>query len=499
MDLKSKTITAIVIGFILVGLAVLIWANATGKIKIFGAVERSQATKTIRSVEDWAKGAFSGLYFKDGKLIISAELQGSEIFTDPYIGFSVTKPNGWDEIRYANGIVIVPEDGGEVLTGVFIYPIKLQQEMSLETIANKYFHDGLAGQYYNPQLSNGKIENGIYTANISAAAPNQNLTGKLIISSANNRNNAYLMKFWWAPTDQYNDKKNTLEAVAQSYQTVYEKNTQLKKQECGSFDAWSPPDWEVAGCTNNNQTMVIKKGDRAELTFGYNISGLVWLGVTQNEPGQFIEKLIDNLFVEGSSGITNVGNPYVEHLGDIQGPLGVTWKFAAREFTGTPKQGSGSILTGQESRCVITAATGQNAQLAQYNGSANNISGIVYIRCAKKDAWNEFNALMQAMEEKIQIRGNAYNPIANARLPRSNPADSSTFMGSWAYRQQVEDRLSQSWQEAIMGYEYANDGTSNYQMPLNSWQATDPSGGNSGPGYYLWQGNGWQHLNIGQL
>lgn len=505
MNLKSKTITAIVIAIILVGLAVLIWANQTGKIKIFGAVERSQVTKTIQSIGDWAKGAFSGSYLKDGKLMISSELQGSEVFTDSNIGFSVTKPNSWDDIRYSNGIVIVPEDGGEVLTGVFIYPIKLRQEMSLEAIANKYFRDGLAGQYYNPQLSGGRIENGIYTADINALAPEQPLTGKLTISLGyDGRDNTALMKFWWAPSNQYNNKKNTLEAVAQSYQTkppVANQTPQLVSHRINNFDAWYPQDWKlddqipVPSQNGINGLDLVNNNSEAGVALGVFAGGLLGSVAPFSSAEEVITKVLkdgyDLLGTHQTALFTNYQQNPSEFisLGSTPGPGSTNWTIKSAEFTGKPIQGS---LKDKAVRCVATAAHGKNQNVSTFGF-------LLTIRCALENKWRDYDVITQVIQEQLKIKEGATIAGANANgarimLPRNNPADSSTYMGSWAYRNQVQSAASDSWQETIMGYENASDGTNSYQMPLNSWQQTDPSGGNGGPGYYIWKPTGWAHL-----
>lgn len=68
MTHKNKTILAIIIGVILLGSAVLIWAQKTGKISIFGSENLQRITVQIKNLVDWNKGEFANTQIQDGIL-----------------------------------------------------------------------------------------------------------------------------------------------------------------------------------------------------------------------------------------------------------------------------------------------------------------------------------------------------------------------------------------------------------------------------------------------
>ncbi|MBI3265624.1 MAG: hypothetical protein HYZ67_01025 [Chlamydiae bacterium] len=62
----------------------------------------------------------------------------------------------------------------------------------------------------------------------------------------------------------------------------------------------------------------------------------------------------------------------------------------------------------------------------------------------------------------------------SASLPKNNPLDSSAIMSTLENKSKSEDRNSQNWQEAMMGYErgYSESTSRTYDMPLNSYDPT---------------------------
>ncbi|EKD55971.1 MAG: hypothetical protein ACD_58C00324G0003 [uncultured bacterium] len=72
MTLKNKTITVIIITVLIFGLAILIWAQKTGKISIFGAENLSRITVQIKNLVDWNKGEFANTKIEGDSLKLSA-------------------------------------------------------------------------------------------------------------------------------------------------------------------------------------------------------------------------------------------------------------------------------------------------------------------------------------------------------------------------------------------------------------------------------------------
>lgn len=66
MNLKSKSIAIATTVIILFSLAILVWANQTGKINIFGAPVTEIITKTIKIASDWIQGTFSNTVYDEG-------------------------------------------------------------------------------------------------------------------------------------------------------------------------------------------------------------------------------------------------------------------------------------------------------------------------------------------------------------------------------------------------------------------------------------------------
>lgn len=68
MTLKSRIILSVIIGIVIFGLAILIWAEKTGKITILGAENAKRIAVQIKNLTDWNKGQFSNASMENGTL-----------------------------------------------------------------------------------------------------------------------------------------------------------------------------------------------------------------------------------------------------------------------------------------------------------------------------------------------------------------------------------------------------------------------------------------------
>ena len=154
---------------------------------------------------------------------------------------------------------------------------------------------------------------------------------------------------------------------------------------------------------------------------------------------------------------------------DFKDAMGRIWKARAEEFDATLVDASGSRVHGVLTGMVMNGrhVTGRYGWII-----------VTSTRVARPDRWESQAAATAIVQNNLRIL-RASELITGRMLPKNNPYDSSTIMGSWKYRNDVEARLSAKRQEAIMGHEpYRTPAGDRVDVPLNSI----PGAGN--PIYY---------------
>lgn len=185
------------------------------------------------------------------------------------------------------------------------------------------------------------------------------------------------------------------------------------------------------------------------------VSGAILLGaVGQSDPFQYADWLMNVLGLNIQKVVQQKSLP------SIPGALGTQWQRGLKEYI---------ILKDQQQLHVLLS-------VALCNGWGQ-YSVITTSMTAPESQWKEWAVTLCQMGESFKIiNGGAVGGVREmaSNLPKNNPLDSSSIMSSWEYKNRSEDRNSQNWQEAMMGYERGQSTSTGqlYDMPLNSYDPT---------------------------
>jgi hypothetical protein len=257
---------------------------------------------------------------------------------------------------------------------------------------------------------------------------------------------------YWAPPDELAGVEGDLAEVIACYRK--EQGVPLRRHQGPAFAAALPEDWVVTGETQNGID-ISSPGDDAGVSFAYvtNIPG-------SSEPDAFRDFTLGSI-----PGLEGVEYEATQDLGTVVDSFGTEWSQRATEFSAS--------FEGRDVRGVVSVAVGNT----QYGSSG----GISSIRIAESGKYDEFAGVIAAIQESILLTSSGGGSGGDVSLAPNRP-DDNPLTSSQEYRDEVNDQLSQDWQEATMGYENVESPTTGdqYQVPLNNYDPAGPDG----PGYY---------------
>ncbi|MBI4895375.1 MAG: hypothetical protein HY831_02675 [Candidatus Aenigmarchaeota archaeon] len=377
-------------------------------------------------------------------------------YQDNYQGFSLSKPNDW-EVLSSSGVIIVRKNP-DTTTAAIIYPVKLKKDLSNSEILEEYFNI-----IRNLVIDNGGkldiTEKNSNSASFSGVLDNQKLSGKIFVEKSGAT--AIYKMYWYTNIDD----EPTLKNIINSYEKSIEMIKPLKVNRGSYFSIPSPENWKITETTNG-----IDAFDNDGLT---GVSGAILVNaVGQTNPNDFIDFTLRSLNIENEE-LVSEGT-----YNSVQDNNGNEWYTKSKEFIYNYK--------GQKLRGIFSASV--------TNGYGYSFSAMMTLRQAPIEKWDEISPVLTQMESNFIILS-ASQTTAGVKLPSNHPADSSSIMSSWEYKNKVNDKVSNDWQETIMGYENTVSPSTgeSYQMPFNSYSETGPEG----PGYYRPLANGFtEKLNI---
>lgn len=375
------------------------------------------------------------------------------LFTDTYLGFEVGKPADWS-INYVNGSIAVRQDAAST-TLAFVYPIKPEGGATKEQLLADY----VTALDATLKADDGSLA--VTGSTLSGSVKGTPITGTIEAVDASPQ---IIIRGGWAPSGNWNGIKQTITGVSTCYKRTLGKVTQRQTQTgysaTGASTTYSyllPDGWYVSPGNVNANALVILKDDFTGASFSY-LTG----GVGNQTPDGYIDLLAE------SSGYTELTYTGEQELGSTTDSLGYTWEMKAKEYT--------AKHNGQPIRGIVTAAIAN----IDYGFGYGSYSAMANVRQAKASEWDQYAAITAVVQESIQITNST--PGKSVTLPKNNPADSSSVMSSWEYKNQVDDRLSAKRSEAIGGYESVRSPSTGqtYDAPYNSYNPTGPDGA----GYY---------------
>lgn len=374
-------------------------------------------------------------------------------FKDDVIGFSVKRPGGW-RLRYTTGVIAILKDD-QAREGVLIYPVKPKESFTLQDFLKSYLNilKASSNRTSRIEFSNFAADRLRATAQVSGVMAGTPVSG---LAEAVARPPDYILTVIWAPTPEFAAKRNGLQAIAASYQRT--PGVALVKLSGKYFETMAPKGWRIMEESSNSVNFTNATGDAGVISgytdFGGDSSPMtiprLFEAVTKPcSPGQKPCFSIAKIYKR----LAAVDAP------DFKDSMGRTWKARAEEFEATLVDAAASRVHG-----VLTGMVMGGRHVTGLYGWMI----VTATRISRPDRWESQAAATSIVQENIKII-RASELITQRILPRNNPYDSSTIMGSWAYKNKVDSELSAKRQEAIMGYEsYRNPAGERVDIPLNS-------------------------------
>jgi hypothetical protein len=393
----------------------------------------------------------------------SLQIPALSTFKDDVIGFSVKRPAGW-RLRYTTGVIAVLKND-QASEGVLIYPVRPKAGFTLQDFLTGYLNILKASSTSTSRIEFAGLSADRLraTAQVSGVMAGTPVSG---LATAVAQAPDYILTVIWAPAPEFAAKRDGLRTVADSYQRA--PGIALVKLSGTYFETMAPKGWRIMEESSNAVNFVNATGDAGVMSSYIDFGG---------DPSPMtIRRLFEAITKPCSPGqqpCFSIAKSYnclaAVDAPDFQDSMGRTWKARAEEFDATLVDAAGSRVHG-----VVTGMfTGGRHITGNYGWIIATAT-----RTARPDCWEIQAAATAIVQEKLKIL-RASELITGRILPRNNPYDSSTIMGSAAYRNNVGSELSAKRQEAITGYEtYSTPGGERVGVPLNSI----PGGNN--PLYY---------------
>ena len=366
---------------------------------------------------------------------------------DRFIGFRIGRPEGWKVDATGGAIVVKKDPAGKTLA--LIYPVVPKRGSGARELFRNYSRvldatataDGGGLDFKVERAAGKRVE-----ASVRGRFAGSAVSGRAAVSPVANE---LVVSAFWSPDSDRDGRQ--LAEITSCYRK--EQGRPLRRRQ-GQFFALSLPEgWSVTGETRNGVD-ISSPAREAGVSFAY----------VTNIPGESTPEGFRDMTLRSLPSLEGVELSASQELGTTRDELGTEWSQQASEFT--------ARFEGHEVRGVITIAVGNT----QFGSSG----GIASIRVARANRYDEFAGVIAAIQRSIVVTASG-SPGAGVTLPPNRP-DDNPLTSSNEYRSGVEDRLSQDWQEAIMGYENVQSPSTGdrYQVPLNNY---DPAG-SDGPGYY---------------
>lgn len=366
-------------------------------------------------------------------------------YTDDFMGFSIGKPGGWI-VSVDSGSIVVKKDK-EGLTCAVIYPLVLKENLSSKELLLKFI--GILEETVSAgggKITPGEVESSVSSSHASFKAyyGGTDLRGEVFTNIEGMRG---ICRIFWSPKTSFESDRDTLYSIINSFEVHPAKPLIVHR---GSvFSVSIPEGWYI------NETQSGVDVISPEYGFAMVSSALLIGQFGRQTPSQLIDWVVS---VSGS-GKNNFTFIKEENYPPIPDPSGMAnWNLTAKEFI--------AYKDGIRIRGVITAGT------VNFYGQFN---AVVSIRQAPEDKWEYYGPLLEVIEKSCAVTNpSMLGGRSSVMLPANHPADSSSIMSSWEYKNRVQSEASSAWQESMGGYERMRSPSTGtcYDMPLNAYDAS---------------------------
>lgn len=397
----------------------------------------------------------------------------------PELAASYGVPEGWIAER-ENGTIAIMEDDRN-LTAAFIYTAKLERDLSAEEFLAEFgeiFRVTIEDAGGSFSLGTSSNVGDTSTATAKATVEEGDLAGTFTTTK---EPGFVTFNAYWAPTDELSSKEAKLKDVVGCFvrstaltdeQLAAATNARGSGSSTGSGStAWgplvagsegqftytAPASWTPNVSSSQGESpatslVIDAPASDASVAFLYNLGRY---GVTDTEAFARTTMSLSYSIEATLSGKQSVGDGVDAY--DFEGTFG-----------GKPVRGAVSVKVEP-----------YQTFFAHYLG----------VQIANADKWDAYASTLNAIQSSIRLTDAGQELSSLPALPNystenlfgSTGSGSSVTSGS-RYQDEVSDRSSQKWADAMRGYEEVESPTTGqrYDAPLNSWNSTGPDGG----GYY---------------
>jgi hypothetical protein len=464
---KSSILLLVAIVMIVGGLA----GMAVGGYLVYRA-----DTNTAYDSDEFDEDEYDDDAFEDDTISLASTIGGENctLPTEEFIehAFSIGVPAGWIH-EVGNDTIAIMEDDRN-LTAVFIYTAKLEQNLSAAEFLREFgnvfqsiIEDG-GGRF---SLGESLMVGDTATADAQATVEEGDVQGVFAVDKAGG---FVTLRVYWAPVAEFASKEDILKEVADCF-------TRHTIVSDSMISAAASSRLNESGSGAGTANLIPQQGRY----FSYAIPA-TWKVLAETDAGIDLEgpnaeAAVSVTYVTGAEGpIANrdwaersLGNVGISaQLGATQSIVGIDENHTveAYDFTGTL---GGNAVNGK----VTVGMYNVYAPLATYSSP---FSGI---QVALAGRWEQYRATTQAIQDSITITD--IGARKDIKLPSGNRIEDvggSAITSSYEYQQEVGDRSSNNWADAMRGYDTVESPSTGDRIdaPLNSWNPHGPEG----EGYY---------------
>lgn len=345
------------------------------------------------------------------------------VFTDPYVGFSVGRPEGW-RVQYSSGIVWAWPPGSSEPRLAFAYPGWLAQGTSPETVAAAF----LAGVNQGFESGDGlEMDGSGRLRGTDAGVP---VAGE-IAATVRPEFGQHFALIWggWVPERDWPALRDTVMAVGGCYQqfpsTPLEVQRTSVRDRNGQAAEWEyvvPPDWR-AGVASSQGIDIVANGGHVGFSFIPSIPGQL--------DGWGVGRVtIDNIQATTPWRLTRVGE--ARDLGTAVDARGNQWHMIAFEYL--------ADWQGQPYYGVLTAAASPRQ---------SDTAGLAWQRETVPEYWDFYAAITEIIQANVRVVNFSLGHLLS-------PTVGDTAIGGiidevYRANSAVHDAAGRNFSDALMG------------------------------------------------
>lgn len=408
----------------------------------------------------------------------------------PEQAFRYGAPDGWIVEMDGDTLAIMADTTNT--TATYIHTIRLQRNLS----AAEVIQDFGAAFRASAEDTGGSLSLGDVVktatgakADIAASLQGKEVRGNLI---ATNEEGFITLHAQWAPTNAPDDTRAQLAEVGRCFtritalsdeQLAAAKNAKSQGTTSPSTTETSNPWGALVSRSDSQFSFQAPATWQSNVSASYGESPVTSLAI--DAPAQ--DAAVAFLFNLGRYGVTDPAE-FAKTAMRLSYSISATLSNAQSIGDGVTAYDFSGTFKGKNVRgAVAVKVEPYQTFFAHYVG----------VQIADAEKWDRYAPTLNTIQSSIRLTDAGRELSSLPALPNYSverlfgtaaSSSGSALSSSSKYKQEVEDRASEKWADAMRGYESAESPSTgqSYDVPLNAWNPT----GHAGPGYYRLLPNG---------